>query len=258
MAEESNVWKDVRELLEQIKEKVLSSTPSEIRTSESIDNLTLQIALPMYWRCVGLFRSVLILLDNNQPEEALILARSLFAESLRLMELDAAGTERAGILYGHYAQSLERNKWLLHKAKRWEVVDDITNQLRSIENQKGELETYRKRHGIGKSGKFSSEENAAIKLGRQKNLWTFELSHRMVHGELVSQMFRRRPVGSGGHAIYSYTNYTSDPKILAGVGEFAAESMTHALHATANIFGWTVSSELQELIKKLKRCITDS
>ncbi len=88
MSEESNVWQDVRGLLERIKEKVLSSSPSKEITVATADGLT----LGMYWRCVSLFRSVLILLDNNQPEEALILARSLFAESLRLMELEDAGT----------------------------------------------------------------------------------------------------------------------------------------------------------------------
>ncbi len=78
MAEESNVWTDVRGLLEQIKEKVSSSRPIGRFSVTRADGLILD----MRQRCVSLFSSVLILLDNNQPEEALILARSLFTESL--------------------------------------------------------------------------------------------------------------------------------------------------------------------------------
>ena len=74
MAGESNVWTDVRGLLEQIKEKVGSSHPTGKFPVTTADGLILDIRQ----RCVSLFSGVLILLDNNQPEEALILARSLY------------------------------------------------------------------------------------------------------------------------------------------------------------------------------------
>jgi hypothetical protein len=70
MVEDSNIWKDSRELLERIEGQALASRPREAITVETPDLLTLQ----MYWRCVSLFRSALILLENNHPEEALILA----------------------------------------------------------------------------------------------------------------------------------------------------------------------------------------
>lgn len=41
-------------------------------------------AYQMYWRCVRLAKSSEILLLSHQAEEALILARSLFEDSLRL------------------------------------------------------------------------------------------------------------------------------------------------------------------------------
>ena len=84
MAEESNVWSDVRGLLERIEVRVRSSILPENFSVTTINGQVLDI----YQRCKSLFRSVLILLDNNQPEEALIIARSLFVESLRLMELE--------------------------------------------------------------------------------------------------------------------------------------------------------------------------
>lgn len=247
MSEESNVWQDVRGLLERIKEKVLSSSPSKEITVATADGLT----LGMYWRCVSLFRSVLILLDNDQPEEALILARSLFAESLRLMELEDAGTEREAILLGYYTRSLERSKALFgQKAERLGLTDDISDVLAHVEKQRRDLDNYRKRKGIGKLEQFSSEENAATKLNRKEDLWTFLLSHGMVHGEDAAQLFRRRKVGSDLMAFHSRT---SAPDLLAEVGAFAARSVSYALYAAARIFSWEVSSELQKLIESLGR-----
>ena len=56
MVEDSNIWKDSRELLERIEGQALASRPREAITVETPDLLTLQ----MYWRCVSLFRSALI------------------------------------------------------------------------------------------------------------------------------------------------------------------------------------------------------
>ena len=82
---------------------MLDSTPQEVIELSPPDSQ----ALGMYWRCVSLFRSLLILHDDHYPEEALFLARSLFEESLQLMQLNDAGTERKRILIGLRAKWLE-------------------------------------------------------------------------------------------------------------------------------------------------------
>jgi hypothetical protein len=50
--------------------------------------------LGMYWRCVRLFEATLLLLKSELPDEATIVARSLFEESLRLQQLAADETDR--------------------------------------------------------------------------------------------------------------------------------------------------------------------
>jgi hypothetical protein len=247
MAEESNVWTDVRGLLEQIKEKVSSSRPIGRFSVTRADGLILD----MRQRCVSLFSSVLILLDNNQPEEALILARSLFTESLRLMELEDAGTERAALSLGHYVESLKRIEGLFgHDAKKLGLTDDPSDVLAHVEKKKREMETYRVRHGIGELRKFRKERDAAARLNREKeDLWTFLLSHAMVHGGEAAHMYRRRVVEPDLMAFYSYT---SDPDLLADVGLFAARSISHAQYAVASIFDWAISPELRELILELE------
>jgi hypothetical protein len=86
MAGDSNAWEDVREVLERIEDRLLSSVPEEISVASADE-----IALGMYWRCISLFRSITLLLNNNQPEEALMLWRALFTDSLRMRGLEAAG-----------------------------------------------------------------------------------------------------------------------------------------------------------------------
>jgi hypothetical protein len=87
MAEESNTWQKVQELLNQIEERMLATLPPEGVSLTPAD----LIAAGMYWRCMSLFHSIILLLNNNQPEEALMLSRSLFTDSLRMRGLEAAG-----------------------------------------------------------------------------------------------------------------------------------------------------------------------
>jgi hypothetical protein len=87
MAEKSNTWQKVQELLAQIEKRMLAALPQEGVSVTPAD----AIAVGMYWRCMSLFGSIILLLNNDQPEEALMLWRSLFTESLRMRELEAAG-----------------------------------------------------------------------------------------------------------------------------------------------------------------------
>jgi Family of unknown function (DUF5677) len=161
MAGNSNAWEDVGEVLEDIEERLLSSVPVEEISVTPAD----AIALSMYWRCMSLFRSIILLLSNNQPEEALMLWRSLFTDSLRMRELAAAEKkDRIAIELGHYAYSLERTKQRFQQATRLGVTDDVSRELAHIENQKRGVENYRKRFGIEKLKRFSSEENLINKL----------------------------------------------------------------------------------------------
>lgn len=93
---------------------MLDSTPREVIELSPPD----LHALGMYWRCVSLFRSLLILLDNHFPEEALFLARTLFEESLQLMQLNDAGTERERMLVGLRAKWLQSQEDLLLQRHR--------------------------------------------------------------------------------------------------------------------------------------------
>jgi hypothetical protein len=246
MAGNSNAWEDVREVLERIEEMLLSSVPVEEISVTPAD----AIALGMYWRCMSLFRSIALLLNNNQAEEALMLWRSLFTDSLRMRELAAAEKkDRIAFELGHYAHSLEQTKRRFRQAKRLGVTDDFSRELAHIENQKRGMENYRKRFGIEKLKRFSSEENLMNKLNLEVDLWTFLYSHGFVHGEDIAQSHRRRKTQAGVLAFFSHT---ADPNFLVGVGLAAAQAILDTHEAAGEMFSWQISPEVQELTENLE------
>ena len=210
----------------------------------------------MYWRCVSLFRSVLILLDNHYPEEALFLARSLFEESLRLMQLNDAGTERERMLVGLRAKWLQSQEHLFAtEAEELGLTEDASDVRERVRSQQGDLERYRKRKGLSRSKGFDSVKDAAIRRDRQYDYWTYRLAHKMVHGEDTAQLYRRNKVELD---IVAFFSHTTDPDLLAGTGAFAARYIADAFYAAAGIFGWAVSSEVQELVEDLSRRVNGS
>ncbi len=248
---QTNIWEYVKERIQRIEEEIRAAHPREAFEVTPVDGLI----LGMYWRCVSLYRGVLVLLNNNQPEESLMLGRSLFAESLRLMELAEAGPDRAAFVLQYATESLNRMKGLFaYDAQRFGLTEDTSDVLAHVEQQLKALNNYRERHGISKPKRFSSETDAALRLNRQKDLWTFKLSHQVVHGEDAAHLFRRRNLGDARVAFFSNT---ADPDILAESGVFAARSVAHALYATANIFNWDLSPKLQNLIADLERRLDD-
>lgn len=210
----------------------------------------------MYWRSMSIFRSILILLDNHYPEEALFLARSLFEESLQLMQLNDAGAERELLLVGLRAKWLQSYENLFAtEAEALGLTEDASDVREEVRRQQGDLESYRNRKGIGRSKRFESTKDAAIRRNRQKDYWKYLLAHKMVHGEDTAQLFRRNKVEGGVVGLFSKT---SDPEILADTGLFAAHYLADAFYAAAGIFGWAVSSEVHELVEDLVRRVNYS
>jgi hypothetical protein len=255
MAGDSKAWEAVRDVLERIEERLLSSGPAEEMSVAGAD----VIALNMYFRCISLFRSITLLLNNYQAEEAFMIWRSLFTDSLRMRELEATGgKDRMAIELRHYANSVERTKQRLQQGKRLGVTDDITSELAQIEKEKKKVEIYRKQLGIEKLKQFSSEENLIKKLNLKVDLWAFLHSHGFVHGEDIALRHRRHKIQADTLAFFSHT---VDPDFLAGVGLAAAQAILDTHEAAGKMFGWQISPELQELIEnfeELKRRLTHS
>lgn len=191
--------------------------------------------LAMYWRCVRLFDATFHLLKAELPEEAAIVARSLFEESLRLQQLAADEPYRDALVLGWANSSISERLGLLSLAKSIGLDDDTSEAEGKLNGERRSLQAYQQRRGVARLRRFASEREAATRLGRQSDYWAYALGHELVHGSDVAWMFARRRLAPDVVGLYSKTDA---PGIRAAFAEFAASSATAAAVAACAMFEW--------------------
>jgi hypothetical protein len=217
-----------------------TDTELEIRPSD-------RFILSMFWRSVRLFRASVLLLREDLPEEALIVGRSAFVESLRLAELAAVGSGRDALILCWANQSIEEEKSLVRTAARVGLESDPEALLAYLDGERSKLQNYARRVGVGKFQKFMQEHDASARFGRLVDYWTYQTAHEMVHGSDFALKRSRAKTESGTLAMYLANH---DRKFLLGAGLFCAWSALYSAKALAEIFQWTppvaIGSLLQE------------
>jgi predicted transcriptional regulator len=209
--------------------------------------------LGMFWRCVRLFDAALLLLKAELPEEAAILSRSLFEESLRLQQLAADPDSRDALVLGWANESISQKVGLLETAKSIGLDDDIESELAKLAESRKQLQAYQVRRGVKRLQRFRSEREAALRFSRQDDFWTYEWSHESVHGSDAAWMFARRAIASGAAALHAKT---SDRAVRGGFTEFAAGSLTEAVKAVSTIFSWPLPDELTQPLEEIRNLLT--
>ncbi len=235
----------VTDLLKRVIEKVKDVRPKnlvEIPTSDIY-------IMGMYWRSVSLFEAIAVLLEEELVEEALMLARSLFVEALRLAELTGSEKERTALVLGWANYSIEQKKGLIHDAVRIGLEENPDEVLGQLEQEQQKLQNYQRRRGIGSLRKFLSEGNAALKFDRKDDYWAYVLGHQMVHGTDAAYLFRRRKLKDDTVAVFAKTN---EIKVLGGAAFFAARSVLQATQSVVDIFNWTDDGGLKKLLSYKK------
>ena len=202
----------------------------------------------MYWRSVRLFDGVVLLLRKRLPEEALMLARSLFVEALRLAEIAGAGGSRGSLVLGWANASIEEKKGLLKEATRLGLETDPAPLLAELDAQQKKLQNYRARKGIGSFRNFLSERAAAERFGRTHDYWTYVFAHEFVHGTDAAFTYSRTKTADGTLMFHDQTN---DPQLTVGVACFAAKSLLQGAAAVAQVFGWKGADAIDALAKEV-------
>jgi hypothetical protein len=208
--------------------------------------------LSMYARSRSLLHGVSVLLDAGMPEEAMILARELFSDSLILKAIAGAGEARGALLLGMRndgltdLQNLERQALNLglRSEQHFNEVGDM------IAAERAKVERYRVRNGIAGYGKLPDEKQLAKSQGRVGEYLDYQFAHRMVHRADFAQAMRTT---RGDDDIVRVFLQTPDPEFAPNV---AAVAMTAALHAhlgAAAVFGWAETSvaEIDELLRQI-------
>ncbi len=193
----------------------------------------LAFVLGMYWRSVRLFDATLLLLKSELPEEAAIVARSLFEESLRLQQLAASDADRDSLILGWVNGSITERLGLLSLAKSLGIDNNVGSATKTLNEERRSLQVYQVRHDVKRLRKFGSEREVACRFDRRDDYWAYSLSHELVHGSDVAWLFARKPLAAGEVGFHAKT---SDPGIRSAFAEFAAGSVTAAAVATMSMF----------------------
>jgi 8-oxo-dGTP pyrophosphatase MutT (NUDIX family) len=168
----------------------LPTEPSEVAT---LDVYVFQA----FARVLRLADGIVVLLRAQLSEEALLLGRSLFEDSLRLADLAADPARRPSLLLGWALASMNEANGLGQIAGRAGLDASPEAWLGPIANERARLERYAARNGGIKPKKFRSVPDAAVAHGRAESLWTYALAHEMVHGSDLAFLFSKHHPESG-------------------------------------------------------------
>lgn len=205
--------------------------------------------LSLYWRCVSVYGAILLLLDQRYGEEALSLARSLFTDSMRLLQIAEAGDARSSLSLGWLNNSYEEMKGLFHKARQLGLDPDPSDALNYIAEQQLKLQNYMRRNNVSKLDKFRSPEDAAKRYHRQEDYWWYFLAHEMVHGSDAAFVFRREKIRANTFELF---NQSPNPEFLIKVGVFAGKSMLDAMYSVSSVFQWDLPPDYDNLKLKIE------
>lgn len=218
-------------------------------------------ALSWYARLRSLFSAARLLIREGYPEEASILARSLFEGSLKLELLaDVRERERERLVLGAVNAGLDRFIGIFHDDNiALGLGDGLTADERErIETRRRQIAARQRRLGLGRLARFPDDKTLAIRFDRREEYQGLRLSSEVTHGSHLAQATRSRHPNLGEVAVF-HRNY--DLRMLVGVGSFAALA---ALRATIALSTWLpfVSgagvSELVDEIDGFDREVTNS
>jgi hypothetical protein len=208
--------------------------------------------LVMYSRVRSLLEGVRVLLDARLPEEAIILGRELFTDSLHLMELAHRGDDRAALLLGMANRALTQidNMEQQALALGMRSAEQVEAVLEQVKHQRKRIEDYRQRNSLGQFAKFPHEKQLATTLGRLGEYMDFELANLYVHEPVMAQSGRTIKAGD----VVGIHLHNPDDEALVVAAAFAMVSVLHAHKAVASVLGWTEISpdEIDSLLAEVE------
>lgn len=231
-----------------VRQIVLGHCEGEVIETNPIDAKV----LVLYSRLRALLEGIHVLIGARLAEEAMFLARELFTDSLRLMELADRESDKASLILGMEIHSL--GEWENLEKQALALGESTgTQQARvreAIETRRKAVERYRQRHGVGALLQFADEKQLAPKHGRLGEYMDFQFAHRMIHDPVIAQQGRLGRLED----VVTISMRSTDDEILAAVSGFAMLSAVHGHKACAHMFGWSDVSmaELDKLIASVE------
>ena len=242
-------WREISARADILLQAILDSTPKD---GFQVSSPPLRFVVSMYWRTRRLYEATLTLLKARMAEESLIVARSLFEESLRLRQIAEEVQGRDALILRWVNASIEEKKGLLEVGKARGLYSDIQTGMSFLEEESRKLQQYARQNGVQSFKPFLDVKEAASRYGRKEDYWTYEWAHEIVHGSDAAWMFARRQIGDGS---LFFNAKTEDDSLLSSIAHFAAVSFADAASATFKILSWALPSRFDEIVRDIERLL---
>jgi len=204
--------------------------------------------LEMYVRLRGLFFGVRVLLREGLGEEALVLFRSLFEASLRLLQLEAEPSLRPALVLGWLNDSVNRKQKLLELAARRREIPDVDLKREHLQEERSSIQRRQQELGVAQLPAFLDPFAGAKRLDLEGPHWFYEVGHNLTHGARVAHLFRSRQIGEEHSVAFTLHRH---PVLLGAVATVTVETMLPTQEAVCHIFGWIIPERLAELRARL-------
>jgi len=199
--------------------------------------------LAIYDRCRSTFGAVRLLAMHGFGQEAVPLGRSLFTESLMLMELaEANKRRRAELVIGWSLATADDLEGVFREAAAG--GEDPADELKAVAKLRADLKEFARELNVRTRRWRPDEKSLAHKHKRDGHL-DFRVAHHFVHGSTLASSQRYLKVGDvtfivprGGWAL---------PSVL-----FAAQSLLYAVRAVSTILEFPEPAELDELLQRIE------
>jgi hypothetical protein len=208
----------------------------------------------LFDRCRGMFGALRVLLANGFVQEAAVLARPLFVDSVALAELAAADEpRRTSLVVGRQLHATADIEGIFMEMQA--RGDEVAKNLEHVAERRRKVEQYAQRHSAS-TRHWDPEgqiKTLAEKHGRGDEYPSFRLSHHFVHGS----------------AAITESRFSVDDNDVARIGAphlgvdiwerptalFRAYSLLLACRATCSIFPYEEPQQLEELLRRIESII---
>lgn len=221
----------------------LAAQPATGEVSEQPRHTLEMVAL--FDRCRGLFGAVRLLAQHGFGQEALILTRPMFTESLMLLEVASADqTRRVDLVVGYALATLADFEGILLEART--RGDDVTDELAAVAKRRTSLEGYARRHDARTRRWRIDEKALADKHVGGEGYLDFRMSHHFVHGSTFAAEQRYSTL----EGVVVVGNPPSQDWARGAVLS-ASQSMVFAVRGICGILGWPEPPSVPDLLARI-------
>lgn len=200
-----------------------------------------ELVAALHFGCVGLYKSMFLLLNDYLSEEARILSRTLMYDTITLVYFQGKRRDLEALAMRFVYSSIreEIGMWRSGIALGW---SDYEQQLSVTERHRDELRAIARSEGVALQP-LPSAEQMLKDMGQGSAHILIERAHRSVHTSRFS-LAARVDESEEGHVRFRVTGV---PDEIVRVGALAIEMHMAEASATAHILNWPTAQELLEV-----------